>query len=74
MRRSAPQRIGIGLAALGIAAFSGAVLGLLIGGIVAAPIGAWVAKHVPARPLLIMVGVVLTITSIYGAVRALGWL
>jgi len=56
---------------LGIADVAGATLGLLIGGIVAAPIGAWVAKHIPPRRLLIMVGVVLTATSLYGIWRAL---
>ena len=48
-------------------------MGLLIGGIAAAPLGALVAKRVPAKPLLILVGVVLTITSIYGVMRALVW-
>jgi uncharacterized membrane protein YfcA len=57
---------------IGVADLAGATLGLLIGGIVAAPIGAWAAKHVPARHLLLLVGVVLTVTSAYGAYRALG--
>ena len=57
---------------LGIGAVAGATLGLLIGGIVAAPIGAWAAKHFPAKAMLIMVGVVLTITSSYGAYKAWG--
>lgn len=56
---------------LGIADLAGATLGLLIGGIAAAPIGAWAAKHLPAKQMLIMVGVVLTLTSTYGAYRAL---
>ncbi len=57
---------------LGIGDVAGATLGLLIGGIVAAPIGAWAAKHFPAKAMLIMVGVVLTITSSYGAYKAWG--
>jgi uncharacterized protein len=57
--------------ALGWEAFSVAVLGLLIGGVAAAPLGAYAAKMVPARALLIMVGVVLTLTSLYGVFRAL---
>lgn len=57
---------------LGIADFAGATLGLLIGGVVAAPFGAWAAKHIPPRLLLIMVGVVLTITSAYGIWTAWG--
>lgn len=56
---------------LGIADVAGATLGLLIGGIAAAPIGAWVAKHVPPKRLLVMVGIVLTATSLYGIWRAL---
>ena len=51
-------------------AFTTATVGLLIGGVLAAPLGAFMAKRVPARPLLLMVGVVLTITSGYGVYRA----
>lgn len=51
---------------LGVADLAGATLGLLIGGIAAAPIGAWAAKHFPAKRMLILVGVVLTLTSFYG--------
>lgn len=47
------------------------MLGLLIGGVVAAPLGAIVAKRVPTRGLLIMVGTVLTLTSIYSVWKAL---
>jgi uncharacterized protein len=59
------------IAALGIEAFTAATVGLLIGGLAAAPLGAFVAAHVPARPLLIVVGVILTLTSLYGIVSAL---
>ena len=51
---------------LGIADLAGATLGLLIGGLLAAPFGAFFAKHVPAKLMLILVGVVLTLTSAYG--------
>lgn len=47
------------------------VLGLLIGGIVAAPFGAVIAKRIPTKTLLTMVGVVLTATSLYSLYRAL---
>jgi len=57
---------------LGIADLAGATLGLLIGGILAAPIGAWAAKHFPPKQMLILVGVVLTLTSAYGVYRAWG--
>ena len=49
-----------------------ATTGLLIGGVVAAPFGAMLARHVPAKTLLILVGCVLTITSVYGISRSLG--
>jgi uncharacterized protein len=57
---------------LGFADLAGATLGLLIGGMLAAPIGAWAAKHFPAKTMLILVGVVLTITSLYGVWKAWG--
>jgi uncharacterized membrane protein YfcA len=59
------------IAALGWEAFTVATLGLLIGGVAAAPLGALVAKRVKADFLLTMVGVVLTVTSLYGVYRAL---
>jgi uncharacterized protein len=57
--------------ALGWEAFTTATAGLLIGGVAAAPLGAFVAKRVPARALLILVGALLVITSAYGIYRAL---
>lgn len=57
---------------LGFADLAGATLGFLIGGIAAAPLGAWAAKHIPAKTMLILVGVVLTLTSLYGAYSAFG--
>ena len=59
------------IANLGWAVFTAATLGLLIGGIVAAPFGAVVAKKVRPKILLIFVGVVLTATGIYGAGSAI---
>ena len=56
---------------LGLADLAGATLGLLIGGIAAAPLGAWAAKHLPAKQMLILVGVILTLTSAYGVWNAL---
>jgi uncharacterized membrane protein YfcA len=57
--------------ALGWQAFSLATLGLLIGGVLAAPIAAAVARRTRAKVLLVLVGIVLTMTSAYGVVRAL---
>lgn len=56
--------------ALGWEAFTAATAGLLIGGILAAPLGAWLVKRIPAKPLLILVGALLTATSLYGVYRA----
>lgn len=55
---------------LGFADLAGATLGLLIGGLAAAPLGAWAAKHIPAKPMLVMVGIVLTATSAFGVYKA----
>jgi hypothetical protein len=46
-------------------------LGILIGGLLAAPLGGVLAKRVPARPLMAMVGVLLTITSAFSIWQAL---
>lgn len=55
---------------LGLADVAGATLGLLIGGVLAAPLGAWAAKRIPVKPMLILVGVVLTLTSAFGIYKA----
>ena len=57
---------------LGIADLAGPTLGLLIGGLLAAPLGAWAAKHFPAKQMLILVGIALTLTSAYGVWHAWG--
>jgi uncharacterized membrane protein YfcA len=59
------------VAALGVAAFTIATVGLLIGGVLAAPVGAWLVKRIAPKPLLVMVGILLTVTSAYGIYRAL---
>lgn len=56
---------------LGWAAFTAATAGLLIGGVCAAPFGAWIAKRVNPDLLLTFVGSILTLTSAYGLYRAL---
>ncbi|HQS71062.1 MAG: hypothetical protein B7Y36_04465 [Novosphingobium sp. 28-62-57] len=57
---------------IGVADLAGPTLGFLIGGVAAAPFGAWAAKHIPAKTMLIMVGAVLSLTSAYGAYSAFG--
>ena len=59
------------IATLGWAAFTMATFGLLIGGIIAAPMGAWAAMAIAPKKLLILVGVILTLTSLNGVYRAL---
>jgi uncharacterized membrane protein YfcA len=59
------------LATLGWEAFTVATAGLLIGGVLAAPFGAWIAKRVNPDRLLTFVGALLTLTSCYGLYRAL---
>lgn len=56
---------------LGWAVFTGATLGLLIGGVLAAPFGALLAKRVPPQRLMLLVGLVLTTTSMFGLYNAL---
>jgi len=59
------------IAALGLAAFTAATVGLLIGGVIAAPFGAWIAKRVNPDTLLTFVGVLVTLTSGYALFTAL---
>jgi len=59
------------IASMGFAAFTLQTLGILIGGLLAAPLGGVLAKRVPARPLMAMVGVLLTITSAFSIWQAL---
>lgn len=57
---------------LGFADLAGPTLGLLIGGLLAAPAGAFAAKRFNPNHMLVMVGIVLTVTSLYGVYRAWG--
>ncbi|HZF45547.1 MAG TPA: TSUP family transporter, partial [Sphingomonadaceae bacterium] len=56
---------------LGVADLAGPTLGFLIGGVVAAPFGAYAAKHFSTKAMLILAGLVLTLTSAYGVYSAL---
>ena len=56
---------------LGLAAFSTAVIGLIIGGLLAAPLGAIIASRVPPKLLLLLVGALLIASSSYSLWRAL---
>lgn len=56
---------------LGWEAFTQATIGLLIGGVIAAPFGAMLAKRVPAGPLMFFVGLILIASSLFGLWRVL---
>jgi uncharacterized membrane protein YfcA len=47
------------------------VIALLGGGVIAAPLGAWVARHIPARIAMTAVGLVVMALSVFGAWRTL---
>ena len=59
------------IANLGFEEILGPTLGLIIGGVAAAPLGASMAKRFSPKVMLVMVGVVLTATSAFGLYRAL---
>jgi uncharacterized membrane protein YfcA len=56
---------------IGLEAFTLVTGGLLIGGLIAAPLGAVIAKRIKLRTLLLMVGTVLTATSLFSLYKAL---
>jgi uncharacterized protein len=45
---------------------------LVLGGVLAAPFGGWAIKHVPARALMIAVGVLIVTLSVFQLLRAFG--
>jgi uncharacterized membrane protein YfcA len=62
------------IANIGLTAFTLATAGLLIGGVVAAPFGAMLARHVAPRILMVSVGVILTLTSLFGFAKWAGYI
>ena len=56
---------------LGMEAFGAATIGMIIGGVIAAPFGAWFAKRIPARVLLLAVSIVLILTSTFTIYKAI---
>ncbi|EQB04446.1 hypothetical protein FHS51_000038 [Sphingobium wenxiniae] len=59
---------------LGWETFTTYTIGLLIGGVVAAPFGAMLARHVAPRVLFVAVGTILTLTSLFGVAKWLGYI
>jgi uncharacterized membrane protein YfcA len=41
------------------------------GAVVAAPIGAWLCKRIPARPFMVVVGVLVTGLGIYNFINSI---
>ena len=58
------------IGSLGFAAFTLATVGLIIGGVIAAPFGAMVASRVSPRKLLVAVSIVLIATSAFSIYKA----
>ena len=56
------------IATLGLSEMKTA-LGLLVGGVLAAPLGGWLVKRLPVRALMIAVGVLVIATSLYRLLR-----
>ncbi|MFM9976774.1 MAG: sulfite exporter TauE/SafE family protein [Sphingomonadaceae bacterium] len=59
------------LLSLGIKDLTAPVIGLLIGGVAAAPLGSLLTRHIPARQMMIIVGILLTAISLFGLYRVL---
>jgi len=58
------------IATLGFSAFGAATIGMIVGGVAAAPFGALLAKRVPPRVLLFAVALVLIATSVFSIAKA----
>ena len=56
---------------IGISAFTIAAVGLIIGGLLAAPLGAVLVKRIAPKTLLSMVGALLIATSLFSLYKAL---
>ncbi|HZF77222.1 MAG TPA: sulfite exporter TauE/SafE family protein [Acetobacteraceae bacterium] len=48
------------------------IAGLVLGGVLAAPVAALVARHIPARPLMVVVGVVVSLLALRTLATSLG--
>ncbi|WP_312312500.1 sulfite exporter TauE/SafE family protein [Sphingobium yanoikuyae] len=59
---------------LGWESFTTYTIGLLIGGVVAAPFGAMLARHVAPKVLFVAVGIILTLTSAFVIAKYLGYI
>jgi hypothetical protein len=46
----------------------------VLGGVLAAPFGGWAVKHVPARTLMVAVGILIVALSTFQLARAFRWI
>jgi len=47
------------------------VIGILIGGILAAPLAAYIVKLVKPRPMMLVIGILITLLSVYNVIKSL---
>lgn len=47
------------------------ILGLIVGGVIAAPFGAYVTTKIPKKTMMILVGILIIITSLYGLIQVI---
>jgi hypothetical protein len=68
--------LAISLAFLWTLGFSHAqvVLGLMTGGVIAAPFAAWVTRHVPAKMMMGLVGAIVVLLGARNLAIAAGWI
>lgn len=48
------------------------ITGLIVGGVLAAPLAAYAARRIPDRPLMILVGLMIVLLSVRGLIRSIG--
>jgi uncharacterized protein len=47
------------------------IAGLIIGGVLAAPLAAYVTKQLPNRPMMILIGLIVVLLSLHGLAKAI---
>ena len=60
--------------AQGLEQHAWAVAGLVVGGVTAAPLAGWITKHLPARGLTWIVGLLVVGLAIYQTAQLIGWI
>jgi uncharacterized membrane protein YfcA len=50
------------------------ILGLALGGVIAAPIGAWACTRIPVKPFMILIGVLVIALSLRTILKYYGWI